>query len=222
MYEQSLSPVPDAGAAQLRDRLATAGPEAMRDGELVSLAVGVSLEAAQPLVDRYGPDEIVDLDAAAFRRVVPGVGPGKAAGFVAAVELARRGLHRLGNAAAIISCPADTLAFVQEIRSQDREHFLAIYLNARNQVLRSEVVSIGSLSASIVHPREVFVPAIKHVAASIILAHNHPSGDTTPSKEDIELTRRMVEAGGIMGLDILDHIIVSASDFLSLKERGLM
>ncbi len=222
MYEQSLSPVPDAGAAQLRDRLATDGAEAMRDGELVSLAAGVPLAAVQPLVDRYEPAEIVDLDAAAFTRIVPGIGPGKAAGLVAAVELARRGLVRFQSAAAIISCPADTLPFLQEIRTENREHFLALYLNARNQLLRSEVVSIGSLSASIVHPREVFVPAITHSAASIILAHNHPSGDATPSKEDVELTRRMVEAGGIMGVDILDHIIVSASEFLSLKERGLM
>ena len=84
------------------------------------------------------------------------------------------------------------------------------------------MISIGSLSASIVHPREVFQVAVTRVAASIILAHNHPSGDVTPSKEDIELTRRMVEAGGIMGIDILDHIILSESDFLSLKERGLM
>ena len=84
------------------------------------------------------------------------------------------------------------------------------------------MISIGSLSASIVHPREVFQVAVTRAAASIILAHNHPSGDVTPSKEDIELTRRMVEAGSIMGIDILDHIILSESDFLSLKERGLM
>ena len=122
----------------------------------------------------------------------------------------------------IVSCPADTLPLLTELKDQRREHFLCLYLNARNQVVHKELISIGSLSASIVHPREVFQVAVTRAAASIILAHNHPSGDVTPSKEDIELTRRMVEAGGIMGIDILDHIILSESDFLSLKERGLM
>ena len=141
---------------------------------------------------------------------------------MAAFELARRGLHKGLGVQPIVSCPADTLPLLTELKGQRREHFLCLYLNARNQVVHKEVISIGSLSASIVHPREVFQVAVTRVAASIILAHNHPSGDVTPSKEDIELTRRMVEAGGIMGIDILDHIILSESDFLSLKERGLM
>jgi len=97
-----------------------------------------------------------------------------------------------------------------------------MYLNARNQLIHKEVISIGSLSASIVHPREVFQVGVANSAASIILAHNHPSGDVSPSKDDVELTRRLVKAGEIMGIEILDHIIISTLDFLSLKERGLM
>jgi DNA repair protein RadC len=157
----------------------------------------------------------------ALRRL-RGVGRVKAALLVAAFELARRGL-RLGlGVQPIISCPADAVPLLTEIRDQRKEHFLCLYLNARNQVTHKEVISIGSLSASIVHPREVFQVAIAQTSASIILAHNHPSGDPSPSREDIDLTQRLVEAGRIMGIDILDHIILCDSEFLSLKEHGLM
>ena len=92
----------------------------------------------------------------------------------------------------------------------------------RNQVIHGEVISIGSLSSFIVHPREVLHPAITHVVASMALAHNHPSGDVSPSRDDIELTRRLVHAGSIMEIDVLDHIILGEDCFLSMKERGLM
>lgn len=103
----------------------------------------------------------------------------------------------------------------------DREHFVIIALNARNAVIGSHVVSIGSLSA-IVHPREVFAFAIERRAASLILGHNHTSGDTTPSRDDVDLTRRLVEGGHILGIEIIDHIIIAHDDFLSMRERGLM
>ena len=121
-----------------------------------------------------------------------------------------------------ISNPADAIPMVSEIRNERKEHFLCLYLNARNQIIHKETVSIGSLSASIVHPREVFLVAITHSAASIILAHNHPSGDVSPSQDDIDLTHRLVRAGDIMGIEILDHIIVASTDFVSLKNRGLI
>lgn len=99
---------------------------------------------------------------------------------------------------------------------------MCLYLNARNQVIHRETVSIGSLSASIVHPREVFQAAVSHSAAGVILAHNHPSGDVSPSQEDLELTRRLVQAGQIMGIEVLDHLIIGTEEFFSLKEQGLM
>ena len=108
---------------------------------------------------------------------------------------------------------------------KDREHFVAVALNVRNQVIGTHIVSIGSLAASIVHPREIFAFAIERRAFSLILVHNHPSGDCTPSRDDVGLTRRLVQAGQIMGIEILDHIIVSDwgdGDFLSMKERGLL
>ena len=140
----------------------------------------------------------------------------------AAFELARRGL-RLGlGVQPIVNGPLDAVPLLADIRAERREHFLCLYLNARNQLIHKEVVSIGSLSASVVHPREVFHLAVTRAAASIVLAHNHPSGDPSPSREDIELTRRLVEAGRLMGIDILDHIILCESEFLSLKEQALM
>lgn len=111
---------------------------------------------------------------------------------------------------------------ISEIKDERKEHFICLYLNARNQIIHKETVSIGSLSASIVHPREVFLVAITHSAASIILAHNHPSGDVSPSQDDIDLTHRLVRAGEIMGIEILDHIIVASTDFVSLKSRGVI
>lgn len=210
-----------------RERLNRFGPEGLRDHELLAVVLGTGyrgrsvLEVARTICDRHGVEELVAMEAGQLCRL-KGIGRVKAGGLVAGFELARRGLHKGLGVQPIVSCPADTLPLLTELKDQRREHFLCLYLNARNQVVHKELISIGSLSASIVHPREVFQVAVTRAAASIILAHNHPSGDVTPSKEDVELTRRMVEAGGIMGIDILDHIILSESDFLSLKERGLM
>ena len=122
----------------------------------------------------------------------------------------------------IISTPVETIPLLAEIKDQRKEYFVCLYLNARNQVIHKEVISIGSLSASIVHPREVFQVGVYHSAASIILAHNHPSGDVSPSKDDIDLTHRLREAGLIMGIEVLDHIIIAAGDFVSLKETGIV
>ena len=141
------------------------------------------------------------------------------------IELIRIGLARDANnptdERTSISGPADVLGWLSEIRTSDREQFICLHLDARNQVNALEVVSVGSLNASLVHPREVFKAAILNNAASVILAHNHPSDDPTPSREDIELTRRMVQAGELMGIEILDHVIVGPERFLSMKEANL-
>lgn len=122
----------------------------------------------------------------------------------------------------LISSPQDVVTQVSEIRDLKKEHFVALYLNARNKLIYKEIVSIGTLTASLVHPREVFEPATTHFAAGIIIVHNHPSGDSEPSDYDISITKRLVEAGNLLGIDIIDHIIVTSSDFLSLKELGII
>ena len=148
--------------------------------------------------------------------------PRQAGRLVAAFELGRRGLQQGLGLLPTISCPAEAVPLLAEIKDQRKEHFLCLYLNARNQVVHKEVISIGSLSASIVHPREVFQVAVCHSASSVLLAHNHPSGDVSPSKDDLDLTRRLVKAGELMGIEVLDHLIVGSQEFLSMKEKGLM
>lgn len=123
----------------------------------------------------------------------------------------------------IISNPAEAHEVAQSyLAGLDREHFAVILLNTKNRVIGINTVSVGTLNSSLVHPREVFKPAIVGNAAMVILAHNHPSGDPTPSREDVEVTRRLVEAGKILGIEVLDHIIIGEENYYSLKEKGLM
>jgi len=113
-------------------------------------------------------------------------------------------------------------ALREDFKAEKRECFGVVYLSTKNRAIHSEIVSIGTLSASIVHPREVFRPAIFHASASIIVVHNHPSGDPTPSSDDIELTKRLAEAGKILGIKLLDHVIVGNGSYVSMKERGVI
>ncbi len=139
----------------------------------------------------------------------------------AVLEFSRRVLDRGMGMDTPITSPADVLPEIRFIRNLKKENFVAIFLNARNQVIKTDTISMGSLNASLVHPREVFAPAVGISAASVILAHNHPSGDVTPSKEDISLTKRMVQAGQIMGIEMVDHLIVASDKFLSMKEANV-
>ncbi len=146
-------------------------------------------------------------------------GPAEQAARLAALcELARR---MLGPApGAELTRPDDVVALLHEWRGATREHFVAFYLNARHQLIARELVSVGSLSASLVHPREVFAPALERRAAAVIVAHNHPSGDPDPSPEDLAITRRLVDAGSLLGIELVDHVVVAAKGFVSLKNRG--
>jgi DNA repair protein RadC len=138
--------------------------------------------------------------------------------FAALLEFARRAL---GPAPGVeLARPEDVVPLLHEWRAARREHFVGFYLNARNQLLARSLVSVGSLSASIVHPREVFEPAIVRGAAGVIVAHNHPSGDPEPSPEDIAVTRRLADAGTLLGIELLDHVVVAERGYVSLKARG--
>ena len=122
-----------------------------------------------------------------------------------------------------IQGPADIApALIERIGHLDREHFVCVHLDARNRPTEYETVSIGTLTASIVHPREVFKSAIVGNAASIILAHNHPSGELTPSADDLALTKRLCEVGELLGIEVLDHLVIGTDDHLSMKDRGLI
>ncbi len=202
------------------DRLERLGPMAVRDAELLGVVIGKP-DRAEVILSDYPKESLVDMSLEQLVRI-EGLSKSKARTLIAAFELARRGLHRDLGVRPVISAPGDSLHYLTDIRDQQREHFMCLYLNARNQMIRKEIVAIGSLSSAIVHPREVFALAVALPAASVILAHNHPSGDVSPSQDDINLTRRLVQAGEILGIDILDHLIIGSDDFLSMKERGLM
>lgn len=198
------------------------GPGGMSDGDLLALVIGSSgqmLETAHRIAEQYPLERLVTLPWDELNRV-PGLSEEAAAALAAAVELAKRGLDRgLGGLPKIIR-PSDVLKAIPEIREEKKEHFVCLYLNARTQLVHKAVVSVGTISGSLVHPREVFAPALEHAASAVILVHNHPSGDPTPSGDDLNLTRRLVEAGLILGIEVIDHIIVSQERWVSLKQTG--
>lgn len=154
---------------------------------------------------------------------VHGIGPAKAAQIKAAIEFGRRLVAASPDERTKIGSPRDVYNLLgPSLREEKREHFVAILMDTKNGVLRTKTVSVGDLSSSVVHPREVFTEAIRHSAASFIVAHNHPSGDPTPSPDDIAVTRRLQDAGELLGIELLDHVVLGDNKFVSLKEKGLM
>jgi DNA repair protein RadC len=149
-----------------------------------------------------------------------GLGAAKACEIVACFELGRRLLQN--KKAALILSPQDVFNELKDIRNHKKEHFVVFYLDSRSQEIKRETISVGTLNANLVHPREVFEPAIKNSAAQIIIAHNHPSGDTEPSEDDLTITKRLLEAGKIIGIDIIDHVIIAKNGYISLKEKGII
>ncbi len=153
---------------------------------------------------------------------IKGIGLSKAAQMLAAIELGKR-LAVMSNNTQGIKSPKDVSnLFMEEMRYYKKEHFKILLLNTKNEIISSNLVSVGSLNSSLVHPREVFVNAIKKSASCIILVHNHPSGNTRPSEEDINITKRLIEAGKIIGIDVLDHIIIGDGSYCSLKEQAII
>lgn len=154
---------------------------------------------------------------------IKGIGWAKALQLKACVELGKRIYTLPASAKPVIRCPNDVADLVMtDMRYLDREHFRVLSLNTKNHVLSVETVSIGSLNNTVVHPREVFKSAIRNSAAAIILVHNHPSGDTEPSREDIQVTNRLKETGDLLGIQVFDHLIIGNGKYLSFKEKGLL
>lgn len=154
---------------------------------------------------------------------IKGIGPAKSVKIKAAVELGLRLSAHFKRRGTSITCPADVAAFLMdEMQLLEKEYFKTMLLDTKNQLISVEDISVGSLNSSIVHPREVFKPAIKRSSASVILVHNHPSGDPTPSREDIQVTNRLMEAGKIIGIEVIDHVIIGNGSYVSLRESGHM
>ncbi|SFJ16265.1 DNA repair protein RadC [Halobacillus dabanensis] len=154
---------------------------------------------------------------------IRGIGVAKAVLLLSAIEMGKRMQKMKPVERYMIRSPEDGADFVmEEMRDLKQEHFICLFLNTKNQVLHRQTIFIGSLNASIVHPREVYKEAVKRSAASIICAHNHPSGDPTPSQEDIQVTRRLKECGKMIGIELLDHLVIGDRKFISLKEKGYL
>ncbi len=208
-----------------REKLEKYGVSKLSDSELLAILLrtggkGINVvELANKILKKFGGKGLPTADLAELKKTF-GLGTAKACEIVACFELGRRLLN--GKKAALLLTPQDVWQELKDIRDLKKEHFVVFYLDTRNQEIKREIISFGTLNANLVHPREVFEPAIKHSAAQIIVAHNHPSGDPEPSDEDIEITKRLVEAGKILGIELLDHVIVSKLSFGSLKERGLL
>ncbi len=212
-----------------RERLQKLGVEALSAQEILAVILGRGIAGesvmvtAQRLLSQFG--DLKGIAGASVEELsqVKGIGLAKAAQIKAAFELSRR-LEGYPQAEdkPVVKTPEDVTSLVRgRLKGKKKEHFLALLLDTRNRLIKVSEIAIGSLDASIVHPREVFKEAISASAASVIFAHNHPSGDPTASEDDIRLTKRLVKAGEIVGIDVLDHIIIGDENYLSLKREGL-
>jgi len=210
-----------------REKLAQKGSSALSDAELLAVILGGGtrgsgvLAIAEEILRYYGSSRLSTVSIRDLQ-AVQGIGPAKACQLLASLELGRRVFRPEEEPAFLIKKPEDAATLTRELANARKEHFCTLYLDTRNRVIRKETISIGTLNASLVHPREVFQPAVESSAASVVLVHNHPSGDPEPSREDLLLTKRLVTAGEIMGIDVLDHVIVAKRSFVSLRERKLM
>lgn len=215
-----------------REKMLKQGAGNLTDAELLALIIRSgdpstkqsAIDLGRELISHFDGN-LRELGSADIAQIcgIKGMGLAKASGIKAAFTLAARFQARKLERFERFTSPRQVFDyFHHEFRDSRKEYFLTLLLDGKNRIIRRVQVSEGSLNQSIVHPREVFSPAVKESAAAMILVHNHPTGDPTPSSEDIAVTRRLREAGEIMGIKVLDHIIVGDGEYLSFVERGLM
>jgi DNA repair protein RadC len=230
--EGAMSCIKDWPAADRpREKLLSTSPEALSDSELLSLILrtghpgrGTSaLDLARQLLNGFGSLRALTSATAAELCQIAGIGPAKAAEILALGELSRRFATTSFAPGACFTSSREVFAhFHERLRDRKKEVFFSLLLDSKNRMLREIQVSEGSLNASIVHPREVFQPIIRESAAAVLFVHNHPSGDPSPSPEDLELTARLNDAGLLMGVRVLDHIIIGSGHYVSLADRGML
>jgi DNA repair protein RadC len=212
--------------ASERDRLLRHGARNLGTAELLTLVLGPggalsAPQVARGLLERYPDPGRLARQPVEVLQGLPGMGPGRAVRLQAACELGRRLVEPATSAGLCVRGPGDLAALLdRELGGLDREHFLGLYLDARHRVVAVRTVSIGTLNASLVHPREVFRPAVALQAAAVIVAHNHPSGCARPSGDDLELTRRLARCGSLLGIELLDHLVVGDGELVSIREHG--
>jgi DNA repair protein RadC len=213
-----------------REKLRDKGPRYLTDTELLAILLGTGsgdknvVDLARDLVKRFG--DIDALEAAGVEELtrVPGIGPAKAISIKAALELGRRfvGSAKKGKVKAFRTAEDVADYYLPSMKNLRQEVFKVALLNVKNRVIRTVTISEGGLNSTLVQPRDVFAPAVREGAAGVILAHNHPSGDPAPSADDVNLTRRLADAGDLINIKVLDHIIIGDGDWFSFADAGLL
>jgi DNA repair protein RadC len=210
-----------------REKLIEKGAENLKDEELLAILLRTgtkeksALDLAKQILKKFSKKKFQKLKYQDLIKI-KGIDEAKATTILAAIELTKRILKIGEETLPKIESVKDVISQFSYLREKQREHLAALYLNARNEIVFKKHLFVGTLDANICHPREIFKHAINQSSASIILVHNHPSGDPTPSKADLEITKRIQEAGKIMGIDVLDHVIISKNRVFSFKEKGLI
>ena len=210
-----------------REKLIAKGAENLKDSELLAILLRTGttgknvIEIASQILSKYSKKRLLQMTYEDLSKI-SGIDSAKATTLLAAFELSKRALEVNDTNLPVINTAKDAAAQLSDMRDLKKEHFVVLYLNAKNQLVHKETISMGTLNANLVHPREVFEPALKHSAAQIIAAHNHPSGDSKPSEDDLEITKRLVEAGKMMGVELLDHVIIATNNHFSFKEEKLL
>lgn len=208
-----------------REKLEKYGPERLSNSELLAILLrtgskGVNVvELSNKILKKFSGDGLVKATVKDLKSTF-GLGTAKVCEIIACFELGRRLLQN--KKSLLILSPQDVWEELKDIRDNKKEHFVIFFLDARNQEIKREIISVGSLNANLVHPREVFEPAVRYLAAQVIVAHNHPAGDPSPSQEDSEMTKQLVDAGKLLSIELKDHVIVSKANFFSFTEHKLL
>lgn len=210
-----------------REKLVAKGVENLKDSELLAILLRTGtigknvIEIASQILSKYSKKRLLQMTYNDLSKI-SGIDSAKATTLLAAFELSKRALEVNDTNLPVISDAKDAVTQLSDMRDLKKEHFVVLYLNAKNQLVHKETISMGTLNANLVHPREVFEPALKYSAAQIMVAHNHPSGDPKPSEDDLEVTKRLTEAGKMMGIEVMDHVIVSKNSYFSFKEEKIL
>jgi len=219
-YELRIRDLPEE--EKPREKLRKYGPASLKNYELMAVILGKGtrkegiLELSKRIMSQYGDQAVFSQGDVDTLEKVLSLSPVQACQVVAAFELGKRLFGRPTEV--FLRSPEEVFEYAKDMARLKKEHLRGFYLDTRNKLIRDEVIAIGTLNASLAHPREIFHPAIDSHAAAILLVHNHPSGDPSPSKDDIELTKQVHEASKILDIDVLDHVIIGSQSYCSLKE----
>jgi len=206
-----------------REKLLKKGASALKDFELVAILLGTGIKGKDVIklskeIVKLFEDDFTTLSLEKLLQI-HGLGTAKASQLISAIELSKRYLIKENKK---ISNADDVYNELKEYHNKQQEYFLCIYLDGANHICQTRVITIGTLNQSLVHPREVFAPAVENRCASIIVAHNHPSGVLKPSREDMLVTQRLKDSGKLLGIELLDHVILGKSGYFSMKDEGVL